>query len=82
MSRRLVTIDLLRIKSYDHRSLEYAAGLRYHFTSHTGEEIKCVTKQNAILKLRHDTIEEQKRGELREDAAADGFRTGGKCHVE
>ncbi len=81
-------IDESRIVAYDRTSEEYANGWRYHITVlcdtpdgfHKGQIVRAVGKKGARKKLRYITAQEQAAGSLREDAAADGFKTRG-CHV-
>jgi hypothetical protein len=76
-----VKIDRTRIRSYGKETIEYAAGLRYWFRSFDGSVKQSVTKTGIEAKLTNDTREEQRRGELKEDMAADGFAVKGGSHV-
>jgi hypothetical protein len=76
-------IDETRIVKIDPRlhAMSYAAGWRYSFISHlTGQLVYGVNYQDAKRKLRWHTQQANERSALREDAAADGFKTRG-CHA-
>lgn len=74
-------IDESRIIPYDRKSMAYAAGWKYHFTvfcdigdgHYKGDTIKTIDKVTAVRKLRWFTEQEQRAGDLAQDAASDGF---------
>jgi hypothetical protein len=71
-------IDESRIVAYDRRTEEYAVGWKYYFYS--GDVlVKGVTYKSTLKKLRWCTKQEQSAGEMKVDAADDGFKTRG-CH--
>ena len=79
----MTKIDETRIVPFECNKdwIDYGAGWRYWFISN-GVVVKARTRKAILDKLRWYTTQEQSAGEMKVDAADDGFKTRGICHAE